>query len=199
MDLFKQPEDFLISNDPELDLIILGTEENVHLLTRFRHWFCDGTFDSAPIGYQLYTIHALISNTVTIPLVFCIARNKNEATYDKILTSLKEIDPTLNPESVMIDFERAAINAIARNFPTAELHGCYFHYGQAIWRHIQSLGLQQRYQSEKEFAMIIKQFRALAFNQTSEVILCYQGLIDSLSNQLVDDLFYNILREPGLE
>ena len=105
-------QNFLISNDPELDLIILGTEENVHLLTRFRHWFCDGTFDSAPIGYQLYTIHALISNTITIPLVFCIARNKNEATYDKILTSLKEIDQTLNPESVMI-------NAIARNFPTA--------------------------------------------------------------------------------
>ena len=32
---------FLISSDTELDLIIPGTEENVHLFTKFRYWFRD--------------------------------------------------------------------------------------------------------------------------------------------------------------
>ena len=104
-----------------MDLIILGTEENIRMLARYPNWFCDGTFDSAPIGYQLYTIHALLSETVTIPLVFCIAKNKNEVTYNQIFSMLKEHNPSLIPETIMIDFEIAAINSLAnisqlRNF-----------------------------------------------------------------------------------
>ena len=54
----------------KIDLTILGTEENILMLARYPHWFCDGTFDSAPIGYQLYTIHVLLNDTVTILMVF---------------------------------------------------------------------------------------------------------------------------------
>ena len=181
-------QNFLISNNPELDLIILGTEDNIAVLNRYRDWFCDGTFDSAPIGFQLYTIHALVSETVTIPLIFCIARQKNEITYREIFSSIKEFNVTLNPRSIMLDFERAAINAMAQHFPAAELQGCYFHFGQAIWRHIQSFGLQQRYQNEEEFAVIVKQFQALGFVPPIDVVPCYEELIDSLSDQLIADL-----------
>ena len=79
-------------------------------------------------------------------------------TYRKIFSTLKEHYPSLQPETIMIDFERASINAIEQNFPTAELQGCFFHFGQAIWRHIQGLGLQTRYQNEEEFAVIISNF-----------------------------------------
>ena len=83
-------QQFLISKSPEIDLTILGTQENILMLARYPHWFCDGTFDSAPIGYQLYTIHALLNETVTIPLVFCIAKDKTEVTYNQIFSTLKE-------------------------------------------------------------------------------------------------------------
>ena len=105
--------------NPELDLIVLGTEENIRMLARYPNWFCDGTFDSAPIGYQLYTIHALLNETATIPSVFCIAKHKNEATYNEIFSTLIEHSPLLYQETVMIDFERAALNALAQNFPTS--------------------------------------------------------------------------------
>ena len=54
----------------------------------------------------------------------------------------------------MVDYEKAAINALSTTFPCTELQGCYFHFGQAIWRHIQALGLQQRYQNEEEFQYV---------------------------------------------
>ena len=54
-------EKIKISNNPELDLIVLGNQENIQMLTRYPNWFCDGTFDSAPVGYQLYTIRALLN------------------------------------------------------------------------------------------------------------------------------------------
>ena len=77
------------------------------MLARYPNWFCDGTFDSAPLGYQLYTVHALLTETVTIPLIFCIAKNKTEVTYNQIFSTLKERDPSLQPDTIMIDFERA--------------------------------------------------------------------------------------------
>ena len=129
----------LISNNPELDLIVLGTQENIQMLTRYPNWFCDGTFDSAPVGYQLYTIHALLNQTATIPLVFCISKSKTEVVYKEIFSTLTENYSMLNPATVMFDYERAAINAFAQVFPISEIKGCFFHFGQAIWRHIQAL------------------------------------------------------------
>ena len=121
------------------------------MLARYPHWFCDGTFDSAPIGYQLYTIHVLLNETVTIPTVFCIAKDKTEVTYNKIFSTLKEHNPLLNPASIMIDYEKAALNTLTQKTQNFQ------------WRHIQALGLQQRYQNDEEFAIILKEFRALAF------------------------------------
>ena len=40
----------------------------------------------------------------------------------------------------------------------------------------------------RRFAVIMKQFRALAFVPAIDVIACYEELINSLSDELVDDL-----------
>ena len=71
-------QQFLISTSPEIDLKVLVTQENISMLARYPHWFCDGTFDSAPIGYQLYMIHAELNETVPVPMVFCIAKDKTD-------------------------------------------------------------------------------------------------------------------------
>ena len=119
-------QQFFFSKSQEIDLTILGTQENILMLARYPHWFCDGIFDSAPIGYQLYTIHVLLNETVTNPTVFCIAKDKTEVMYNTIFSTLKEHNPLLNPASIMIDYERAALNALTQNFPNAEIQGCFF-------------------------------------------------------------------------
>ena len=55
-------------------------------------------------------------------------------------------------------------------------------------RQIQTLRLQKRYLNDKEFTIILEQFRALAFVPATDVIPCYEELIDSLSDELVDYL-----------
>ncbi|CAF1111998.1 unnamed protein product [Brachionus calyciflorus] len=43
-------------------IIIFATEKNLQLLSKFRHWLCDGTFDAAPkLFKQLFTIHVIIN------------------------------------------------------------------------------------------------------------------------------------------
>ena len=186
-------EDFLLAEDQELDIIVLATEGNLRLLSQYHHWFCDGTFDSAPVGHQLYTIHAHIQAGHTIPLVYCITRNKNEMVYRRILQILKEHKPDLEPQSVMMDFEMAAINAFTLEFPHATLTGCLFHFGQCIYRKVQELGLQQRYRDDDEFALIIKKFQGLAFVPADDVIAVYDELVNSLDEDLANEVLERFL------
>ena len=128
-----------------------------------RHWFCDGTFDSAPEGYQLYTIHVVVNPSRTIPLVYAVARNKNRNTYYWTFGYLKGRQTNLDPLSVTVDFEQASITSIRSNFPSARIQGCLFHFAQCLWRKIQNLGLQQWYQEDTDNAFLVKRFHSLAF------------------------------------
>ncbi len=92
-------------------------------------------------------------------MVFCIAEHKNEATYTAIFNHLKLKRPDLDPASVTVDFERASINAIQDVFPTAQVSGCYFHFCQATYRKLQSLGLQAWYAENAEHSLLIKMFQ----------------------------------------
>jgi hypothetical protein len=38
------------------------------------------------------------------------------------------------PRSFNVDFELSMLNAIRSHFPNAIIHGCYFHYCQAVYR-----------------------------------------------------------------
>jgi len=51
----------------------------------------------------------------------------------------------------LIDFERAAINAIHDVFPEVETKGCIFHYRQALMRRIHHEGLKSVYESDTDF------------------------------------------------
>ena len=79
----------------EEGLLIFTTNENLNVLRENRHWCCDGTFDSAPEGQQLFTIQVLINSTHTVPLVYCITDRKDEETYIRILEHLKTKRPDL--------------------------------------------------------------------------------------------------------
>ena len=46
---------------------------------------------------------------------------------------------------IMIDFEIGAIEAFSEQFPSAKIIGCYFHFGQCLWRKFVELGLKVAY------------------------------------------------------
>lgn len=105
--------------------------------------------------------------------------DKESETYTEIFSNLLRLQPKLNPTDVMLDFEKGAIKAVENAFPLAEIHLCLFHFGQNVWRHVQSCGLQQIYASDPDFAHNIKMLTALAFVPVDSVVSAYEELVQT--------------------
>ena len=144
-------ETFLLHKDDKS--LIFTTEQNLRLLSQSTTVFMDGTFKSCPrLFSQLYSIHGSYRDHV-IPLVYCLLCEKSRATYhavfNKIRDRMAELDLTFSPATFITDFESAILPALQHNFPASTHQGCYFHFTQAIWRQVQTTGLQQAYDSDE--------------------------------------------------
>ena len=123
-------------------------------------WACNGTFKCSPdLYYQFFTIHIVV-RSVSIPRVFVLLPVKTDTTYNKLFSTLKKIEPMLDPEQLMIDFEKAAIKAFSYVFPAANITGCLFHLAKNIYRQFVNLGFKLSYQTESKFNLKIKCFTA---------------------------------------
>ena len=95
--------------------------------------------------------------------------------------------------SITEDFEKATINAIRTNFPQVSVYGCFFHFGQCLWRKIQSIGLQTWY-NNPENALLIRHLQALAFVPLDDVPVLFEQFLQSLNTEtdaiLEDFLLY---------
>ena len=165
-------------------ILLFSTEKNIELLAKSECVFSDGTFGSAPnrLFYQLYTVHAAVMGTV-VPLIFALLPNKTFATYDRMCLAISHfLPPQACIKSWMLDFERATINAVQKNFPSVEVRGCFFHLQQCIWRHIQRLGLVTAYRErDGKFALSAKSLAALAFVPVPDVYAAFTELLSSSS------------------
>lgn len=118
--------------------------------------------------------------------------DKCEESYDEVFDVLKRLQPALNPTDVTIDFEKAAINAIQKAFPNAEIHCCRFHFGQSVFRHVQAVGLQRIYQDDPDFAFQIKLLTALSFVPPDNVVQAFEELMDTPFYNGDDDSPYDL-------
>lgn len=178
-------EDFVYSISSEITL--LTTKGNLSLLASKPHWLGDGTFDTAPTGSQLYTVHALVDEFHTVPLVYCIMQRRTSESYEKVFNELKRLEPELDPQSFTIDYEQSAIASIKHIFPDVEVSGCFFHFGKCLYKAIQRIGLQNWY-ADSHNSKIIKSFQALAFVPVQDVVGAYQELVSSLTEEMVQTL-----------
>ncbi|XP_025407409.1 uncharacterized protein LOC112681362 [Sipha flava] len=144
-----------------------------------KHWYADGTFSTSPSLFtQIYTIHGIQYSNV-FPLVFPLLPNKMESTYCRLFEALKSIKTGLSSETIMVDFEKAAMNAISKYFPGTKIRGCFFHFTQSVWRHVQQTGLQQQYIEDSEFALQIRMMTALSFVPLYDVEQAFNDLMDT--------------------
>lgn len=112
-----------------------------------------------------------------MPLVYILASGKREEDYNSIFRAILNLEPAINPTDIVTDFEMAAINAVRTNFPLAEPHGCFFHFSQNIWRHIQKVGLQSIHNEDAEFAFQLRLLIALAFLPSGSIVEAYEELV----------------------
>ena len=135
----------------------------------------DGTFKSVPHGfYQLITVQGQVMGKF-YPLCFILMENKTEEAYKICFRYIKE-ECSFKPKFIIIDFEKALINSLSFIFDTSKLYGCSFHFSQAVWKHVQKLGLTKDYKSDKEVRGFIRKLLNLVFYPIEEVVEVFIGI-----------------------
>lgn len=98
---------------------------------------------------QLYCVHGVCDEGFEVPLLFAVTAKKTEMVYAEIFGHLKRALEHNGHSGegeglrIVLDFEKAAINAGRASFPSAKIEGCAFHLAQAWNRRMNSLGLRQ--------------------------------------------------------
>jgi len=179
--LTNKNETFLAydSGSSESRILIFTTQYNLNVLQETDDWFGDGTFKSVPsIFSQLYTIHCY-TRSLVIPLVYILMTNRTKEAYAEVLRQLLILKPDLNPKSIKIDFEQSFISAFKQIFPNADISGYFFHFGQCVWRKVQSTGLQKKYAKDSTFAPHVKQLCALTLVPELDVVKSFNTILES--------------------
>ena len=174
-------ENFLLHDTGPHDpsrILVFGTTKGLKDLAEHTHWATDGTFKScATHFYQLVTIH-IIRDQFSIARLYAIHPGKSETMYRRVYKIMKELEPALNPTSVLLDFELANIQALREEFPHAQISLCLFHLSQSIFRKTTELGHKVRYSNDEEFRHLIRCLPALAMIPKEDVFQAFNELCD---------------------
>ena len=159
---------FLNRLDNHWGLAIFTTSRLLTALTRSECVYIDGTFRTAPHPYtQFVTVHGLYHGFV-VPMVFCLLNGKTVAQYRQLFQSLKReirrmTGHAWKPDRFVLDFEFAMFIAIQTELPRVPISGCYFHYTQSLWRHIQDNGLVVAYRTNRRLRNLVRRVMAIGY------------------------------------
>ncbi|KAF0299457.1 hypothetical protein FJT64_027778 [Amphibalanus amphitrite] len=198
-----QPEErFLLydsANDETYDggrIVIFSSDWGLEKLALSLHWAADGTFKVSPTLFQqLYTVHATTLG-VTVPCVYGLLEDKTELTYRQTFNQIRAAILLRHPDAegiygtVITDLERAAMNSFQEVFPEKQCSTCFFHLSQAVWRKLQSLGLQRHYAEDADFAVQVRCLPAIAFLPTADIRAAFQEVVGVLPDECVDLITY---------
>ena len=111
--------------------------------------------------------------------------------YTQVLNALKNSLPCVaNLEEIVCDFETALWGGIRNSLPDVHIHGCYFHWAQAVFRHIGSCGLRTAYMENGPLYKILKQLLALPYLPRRHIFYAFEELRkQGQNNERVIELF----------
>ena len=134
-------------------------------------YFCRMSFLILPTLYHAWNYQGHVCTVGVLS-----DEKKTKEKYEELFAALKNMNAMLDPHEVTIDLEIAAIEALKSSFPNANIKGCSFHFAQAYWRKIQSVGLAREYQQDTELRNILKSFVALALIPQEDIYIGFQKL-----------------------
>ncbi|XGW26242.1 hypothetical protein V3C99_007117 [Haemonchus contortus] len=168
------PEEFRVLHDGSLFLQVQEAGFHVYYSAKTIQMACenglhtivaDGVHSLHPkcLGRyaQLYSLHGVCSHGVEVPLVFCITEKKTREVYKRIFEQLKRNVEGEGPQRIVLDFEKAAIQAAKLVFPSATIEGCAFHLAQAWNRKRDSLALRKHIQGHSRDDRIVKWWQTI--------------------------------------
>ena len=148
--------------------LVFASADQLRLLADARTWYVDATFKvvRAPF-YQLLSVHAFLRAGEAIkqvPLAFALMSRRRREDYEAVLQCIKERLPC-QPDcgDFVCDFEAAIWGAARSVLPGVHVHGCTFHWCQAVYRQACQLGLQTAYQEKGQVYKLVKALLALPY------------------------------------
>ena len=111
-DLLRKQNRHLLKHDGD-DVLIFGLKSSVRLMATTNMILADGTFTCVLPGFsQLYVLHAVVRNIVSLPMLFCLLKGWDSETNTKLLRLIEELADENGtaifnrPVTLMCDFER---------------------------------------------------------------------------------------------
>ena len=98
-----------------------------------------------------------------LPSIRAIA-NKTEAVYMRIWEQVRIHCPYAQPQSMLLDFEKAAINSFQQFWPHTVVKCCSFHLTQNICRKVQVVGLQAHYIHDEDLPCVSGRYPHIPFD-----------------------------------
>jgi hypothetical protein len=144
-------------------ILIFGREGNMTWCGEVQALYLDGTFKQAPpLFHQIYVVLAE-RNGFVFPLLYALLPNKRRQTYQILFQTIAQKWPTLQPNSLSVDFEIAAFQEAQSAFPNAQVFGCLFHLMRNMKKKLADEQLLGRYNTDAEFALQARMIVATAF------------------------------------
>ncbi|RNA06261.1 hypothetical protein BpHYR1_004371 [Brachionus plicatilis] len=166
----NEPQVFLWEDSQdEKRILIFTTQSNLYIFLKHRDWYIDGTFDVSRV----------------IPLVYSLLPNKDLLTYKKLYSMLMPYVKN-KPKSINIDFELANITAIRQCFPETKIYGCFFHFTQNMWKHVQAEKKTDEYVLGKDYYYLFRALQSLAFVPLEHVNLVYEYIKKNFASYKVN-------------
>ena len=121
-------------------------------------------------------------------MCFCFATKQNTSHVHRELFNRLNDFGNQNPVDLLVDYEKAAINAVQNINNRIQVKSSFYHLSSNVWKRIQQFGLQQRYNDDQdqEFALNLRMLCATAFLPPAQVIEGFENLAGNLRN-LYDD------------
>ena len=89
-----------------------------------------------------------------------------------------------------VDFEATSIGASRMVFATARIGGRYFHLGKSVYRRVQRLGLQGKYEMEEGFRLMVKMLSGAAFLPRGDIRRAFGEISTEFAEDELDPIRY---------
>jgi len=160
------PDDF-IRADIALDgarHVVFFTSTQRLLLRNASVVYCDATFKVVrPPFYHAFIGDENGDHIKQVPIAFALMSRRRTRDYHAVFEHIQECVPDFEAEHMTTDFEPAIWRAAMQVFPDVTMNGCSFHWGQAVWRKVQDLGLAVAYRGSGPVHEYIKLLFALPY------------------------------------
>ena len=139
--------------------------------------------------YQLFSIQGFMylgDCFKQVPLLYCLMSGQTKI-YKKVLKAvLKLFRGKPKVKRVTVNFEIGLWKAMEKKLEDVSIKACGFHWAQTVWWHIQEVGLQKAYNTNRGTRKFLKEVMALPYLPADEILPTFEELLQmtTLTEQL---------------